>query len=60
MLLIFIWVFSIPVISWIESIGVGGQDGGDGRWGWVGSRRQIKATIRTQETVGLIIMIGNR
>ena len=37
-------VFSVPVISQTESIG-------GGRWGWMGSRRRVKALIRTQRTV---------
>ena len=41
MLLVFEMVFSVPVISRIESIG----------GGWVGSQRQAKATIQTQRAV---------
>ena len=40
MLLVFETVFSVPVISRIESIG----------GGWVGSRRWGKAPIRTQKS----------
>ena len=43
MLLVFQKVFSVPVISRIESIG-GGR-------GWVGSRRRVKATTQTQRAV---------
>ena len=52
MLLVFWIVFSVPVISRIESIG-GGQVGGGwgGWWGQVGSRRRVKAPIRTQRAV---------
>ena len=52
MLLVLGTVFSVPVISRIESIG-GGQVGGGlgGWWGRVGSRRQGKAPIRTQRAV---------
>ena len=42
-------VFSLPVISRIESIG-GGRVGG-GRWGKVRSQRRAKATIWTQTAV---------
>ena len=41
----------MPVISRIESIGVGRWEGGGGRRGRVGSRRQAKATIWTQAAV---------
>ena len=50
MLLVFWIVFSVPIISRIESIG-GGQVGGGGRRGRVGSRRRVKATIWTQAAV---------
>ena len=46
MLLVFQTVFSVPVISRIESIGSGRA----GR-GQVGSRRRVKATIQTQRAV---------
>ena len=49
MLLVFWIVFSLPVISRIESIGVG----------WVGSRRWAKATIWTQAAV-LCLQYGTR
>ena len=45
MLLVFQAVFSVPVISRIESVG------GGGRRGRVGSRRLVKATIQTQRAV---------
>ena len=42
----------MPVISQIESIGDGQVKGGwGGRWGQVGSRRWVKAPIRTQRAV---------
>ena len=51
MLLVFQTVFSVPVISRIESIGVGGREGVGGRRGRVGSRRRVKATTQTQRAV---------
>ena len=54
MLLVFRIIFSLPIISWIESIG-DGQVGG----GWVGSRRQAKATIWIQAAV-LCLQYGTR
>ena len=48
MLLVFQMVFSVPVISRIESIGGGQAEGGWGKQGRVGSRRRVKATIQTQ------------
>ena len=51
MLLVFQTVFSVPVISRIESIGGGQAGGGGGRRGRVGSRRRVKATTQTQRAV---------
>ena len=52
MLLVFQTVFSVPVISRIESIGGGRAGGGvEGRRGRVGSRRRVKATTQTQRAV---------
>ena len=51
MLLVYWIVFSVPVISRIESIG-GGRAGGEwGKRGRVGSRRRAKATILSQAAV---------
>ena len=42
----------MPVISRIEYIGSGRAGRRwDGWWGWVGSRRRVKAPIRTQRAV---------
>ena len=51
MLLVFWIIFSVPVISWIESIGGGRPGGVGGRRGQVGSQRRAKSTIWTQAAV---------
>ena len=63
MLLVFWIIFSLPVISRIESIGGGRAVGGGGRrglvGGWVGSQRQANVAILTQAAV-LCLQYGTR
>ena len=53
------WInFSVPVISWIESIGGGRVRGRWGKAGRVGSQRRTKTTIWTQAAAVLCLQYG--